>query len=176
MVQRLPSLSRGRVTRRSVSARQRGQNTSTSSIRAITDRPLGAGAWQSFAQAEQLLAELGGWEWDDRVICRPTHMAAKQATGGCAEVGVLDVDHPSRPLARWPRRSGGRDGCDSSSAGGGPAGVAVRKDSGPGTMAGGGVRAATAGCADRSAAGIGGLFARCPTRLRYADRLAGGGA
>lgn len=39
-----------------------------------------AGVRQSFAKAEQLLAELSGWELDDDTIRRATHQAAKHAT------------------------------------------------------------------------------------------------
>lgn len=39
-----------------------------------------AGARQSFAKAEQLLAELSGWELDDDTIRRATHAAAARAT------------------------------------------------------------------------------------------------
>jgi hypothetical protein len=38
-----------------------------------------AGVRQSFAKAQQLLAELSGWEVDDDTIRRATHAAAKQA-------------------------------------------------------------------------------------------------
>lgn len=41
-----------------------------------------AGVRQSFARAEQLLAELSGWELDDEVIRQATHRAAKQARQG----------------------------------------------------------------------------------------------
>ena len=36
-----------------------------------------AGVRQSFAQAEQLLAELSGWDLDDETIRRATHAAAR---------------------------------------------------------------------------------------------------
>ena len=39
-----------------------------------------AGVRQSFAKAEQLLAELSGWELDDDTIRRATHQAAQRAT------------------------------------------------------------------------------------------------
>lgn len=60
-----------------------------------------AGVRQSFAKAEQLLAELSGWELDDDTIRRATHQAARQATTSrptrgdrprfAAAAGVLEV-------------------------------------------------------------------------------------
>jgi hypothetical protein len=44
-----------------------------------------AGVRQSFAKAEQLLAELSGWELDDDSIRRVTHAAAQRATAGRPE-------------------------------------------------------------------------------------------
>ena len=49
-----------------------------------------AGVRGSFAQAEQLLSELSGWELDDETIRRATHAAAKAAPGtrpGRADAG-----------------------------------------------------------------------------------------
>ena len=43
-----------------------------------------AGVRQSFAQAEQLLAELSGWDLDDETIRRATHAAAPCGRGGAA--------------------------------------------------------------------------------------------
>lgn len=47
-----------------------------------------AGARQSFAKAEQLLAELSGWELDDDTIRQATHAAAARATGARDERGA----------------------------------------------------------------------------------------
>ena len=46
-----------------------------------------AGVRQSFAKAEQLLAELCGWELDDDTIRRATHQAARRATATRSERG-----------------------------------------------------------------------------------------
>jgi hypothetical protein len=58
-----------------------------------------AGVRQPFAKAEQLLAELCGWELDDDVIRRLTHAAARHATAGRA--GRADAEpfaDPARPV------------------------------------------------------------------------------
>jgi hypothetical protein len=47
-----------------------------------------AGVRQSFAKAEQLLAELSGWELDDDTIRRVTHAAAAQASAARDERGT----------------------------------------------------------------------------------------
>lgn len=46
-----------------------------------------AGVRQSFAKAEQLLAELCGWELDDETIRQATHQAARQAAAARPERG-----------------------------------------------------------------------------------------
>ena len=46
-----------------------------------------AGVRQSFAKAEQLLAELSGWELDDDTIRKATHQAARQAAAARPERG-----------------------------------------------------------------------------------------
>lgn len=46
-----------------------------------------AGARQSFAKAEQLLAELSGWQLDDETIRQATHAAARRATASRAARG-----------------------------------------------------------------------------------------
>jgi hypothetical protein len=46
-----------------------------------------AGVRQSFAKAEQLLAELCGWDLDDDTIRRATHLAAKEATATRSQRG-----------------------------------------------------------------------------------------
>jgi hypothetical protein len=60
-----------------------------------------AGVRQSFAKAQQLLAELSGWDLDDETIRQATHAAAQQATATrpertdarrfAAAAGVLEV-------------------------------------------------------------------------------------
>src|SRR5438552_3345727 len=46
-----------------------------------------AGVRQSFAKAEQLLAELSGWELDDETIRQITHQTAKEARATRGERG-----------------------------------------------------------------------------------------
>ena len=53
-----------------------------------------AGVEHSFARAQQMLAELCGWQVDDEVIRRTTHAQAKRAT---STRGSGATARPSRP-------------------------------------------------------------------------------